>query len=94
MTRKDFEPPGQPGGFFCLQCLIRYPILNSMDKNKWKSVVVLTETHSKIKDIAHFQKLPLNQSLEWIVNEKWESIFVQNLSKPVQPTDNKFRSRC
>lgn len=65
-----------------------------MDKNKWKSVVVLTETHNKIKDIAHFQKLPLNQSLEWIVNEKWESIFSQNLCKPAQPTDNKFRSRC
>jgi len=69
-----------------------------MDKNKWKSVVVLTETHNKIKDIAHFQKLPLNQSLEWIVNEKWNSIFsqpAQNLGKSGHiPTDNKFRSRC
>ena len=95
MLLQTLCPRGCPGGFFCLTGLIRYPILEHMDKLKWKSVVVLTETHNKIKDIAHFQKLPLNQTLEYIVNETWDKIFSQDLRKPVQaPPTTDFRSRC
>jgi len=46
-----------------------------MDKTKWKSVIVQVATHEKIRDLAHFQKLPINHVLERLVDEAWNKIY-------------------
>ena len=67
------------------------------DKAKWKSVMIQVSTHEKIKDLAHLQKLPINNVLEGLVDQAWERFF----GAPVKPspylapkTEGVFRSKA
>jgi len=64
-----------------------------MANKKWKSVMVLATSHSKIKDLATLHRIPLNQMLEYLVDRAWIAAFDPK-AKPAIQVPSTFRSKA
>jgi len=64
-----------------------------MTDKKWKSVMILATSHSKIKDLATLHRLPINQMLEYLVDKAWIAAFDPQ-AKPAIQVPSTFRSKA
>jgi hypothetical protein len=63
------------------------------EKSKWRSLMILDVTHSKVKDLAQLHRLPLNQMVEYLVERAWVSSF-EAPQPPQKPVSTGFRSKA
>lgn len=64
-----------------------------IEEKKWKSLMIMANTHTKIKDLAQLHRIPLNQMVEYLVERAWASAF--NAPKvPEKPVNTGFRSKA
>lgn len=63
------------------------------EKSKWKSLMILGVTHSKVKDLAQMHRLPLNQMVEYLVERAWIAAF-EAPKPPEKPVNTGFRSKA
>lgn len=66
-----------------------------MTDKKWKSVMILADSHTKIKDLSAFYRLPINQTLEYLVERAWIAAFNKDAQPSIQvPSTPVFRSKA
>jgi hypothetical protein len=67
-----------------------------VNTEKWSAVVILKETHFKLKDLAKAYNLNLSNTMEHLVTTAWDEMYAQR--RPVVTQEKKapttFRSKA
>lgn len=64
-----------------------------IEEKKWKSLMIMANTHTKIKDLAQLHRIPLNQMVEYLVERAWVASF-EVQKTPEKPVNTTFRSKA